>query len=243
MQAPEADLQRFAHIQDPLRRTYCAMVHRLDLNVGKILEELRAQRLESRTLVVFLSDNGGPNAPQVSNGSVNAPLRGGKTTVLEGGIRVPMIFRWPGNLPAGKTVEAMVSALDILPTFVAAAGGQVRETEQLDGVDLLPFFTGKSAQPPHDSLKWLYTAGSAIRRGDWKLVRLPDRLPLLYNLSDDPAELKNVALQHPERTAAMLQELGRWEVQAPNPVFREPASWRVRHLSFYDAEFQPAQPE
>ena len=234
MQATEEDLRRFSHIEDRLRRTYCAMVHRLDQNVGRILDELRQQEIQNDTMVVFLSDNGGQTAPGMGNGASNAPFRGGKTTLLEGGIRVPMVLRWSAAVPAGKTVDAMVSSLDLVPTFVAAAGGSIDAGERLDGVNLLPFLTGESQRTPHDALMWRYTVGTALRDGSWKLVSLPDRLPMLYDLSIDPAERNDVALDHLDRTRAMLEQLGRWEVHSPNPLFREPASWRVRHLRFYD---------
>ena len=83
---------------------------------------------------------------------------------------------------------------------------------------------------------WTYTVGSAIRSGDWKLIRLPDRLPMLYRVSADPAEQNDLALGQLDRTGAMLKELGHWEVTSPNPVFREPANWRIRHLRFYDSD-------
>lgn len=242
-QATEEDLRRFDHIKDRLRRTYCAMVYRLDQNVGKILSELSAQGIERETFVVFLSDNGGPSAPGISNGSFNVPFRGSKTTVLEGGIRVPMFFKWPAMLPAGMTKDEMVSSLDILPTFLKAAGGSIKPSEQLTGVDLLPFLTGKQEPPPHESLMWNYTVGSAIRSNEWKLIRLPDRLPMLYHLSVDPEEKNDLALGQLDRTRSMLGELGRWEVQSPNPVFREPYDWRIRHLKFYDSDFPRLQPE
>ncbi len=243
MQATEEDLKRFDSIKDKLRRTYCAMVYRLDLNVGRILAELRSQGIERDTLVVFLSDNGGPSAPGLSNGSVNAPLRGSKTTVLEGGIRVPMMVRWPANLPSGKTLDMMVSSLDLLPTFIAAAGGSTDPSEGLSGSSLLPLLTGKSDQPLHGSLMWTYTVGSAIRSGDWKLIRLPDRLPMLYHLSTDLTEQRDLALEQMDRTRAMLRELGQWELRAANPVCREPSDWRVRHLKYYDSDYQTTQPE
>jgi arylsulfatase A-like enzyme len=243
MQATADDLQRFAHIDDRLRRTYCAMVFRLDQNIGRILAELRAQDLERDTFVVFLSDNGGQSAPGLSNGSLNAPFRGGKTTVLEGGIRVPMIFKWPATLPAGTRIDAMVSSLDIFPTFVGAAGGMIGNADNLAGVDLRPFLTGNHPPPPHSSLMWNYTVGGAIRSGDWKLIRLPDRLPMLYNLAADPAEKNDLALAQIERTRGLLQALGRWEMRSPNPVFREPADWRLRHLRFYDNDCRVTQPD
>jgi arylsulfatase A-like enzyme len=92
-------------------------------------------------------------------------------------------------------------------------------------------------------MKWLYTVGTAIRDGDWKLIRLPDRLPMLYHLPVDPAELDDVSQDHPDRTRIMLRELGQWETREANPVFREPADWCQRHLRFYDANYQVTQPE
>jgi arylsulfatase A-like enzyme len=243
MQATKEDLKRFDHIENRLRRTYCAMVHRLDQNVGKIVNEIRVQGIERETFVVFLSDNGGPSAPGISNGSVNAPFRGSKTTVLEGGIRVPMIFKWPETLTSGMTIDKMVSSLDILPTFLAAAGALIPPSEKLTGVDLMPFLTGQYERTPHQSLMWNYTVGSAIRTGDWKLIRLPDRLPMLYDLAVDPGEQNDVALGQLELTRSMLGELGRWEIQSPNPVFREPYDWRIRHLKFYNTDYRILQPE
>lgn len=242
IQATEEDLSLFAHIKDKLRRTYCAMVYRLDQNVGKILNTVNEEGLERNTFVVFISDNGGP-ANSISNGSVNAPLRGQKTTLLEGGIRVPFIMKWPAKLPAGKKNDVPVSSLDICPTFILAAGGTTSEKDNYTGVNIIPFLTGQTDKIPHQTLEWRYTVGTAIREGDWKLIRLPDRLPMLYHLSDDISEQKDVALQNLERTKAMLKKLGTWEVHLPHPVFLEPADWRIRHLGFYDAEYQLIQPE
>ncbi len=242
MQATEEDLSLFTNIKDKLRRTYCAMVYRLDQNVGKIIKTVNEEGLESNTLVVFISDNGGP-ANSISNGSVNAPLRGQKTTVLEGGIRVPFIMKWPAKLTAGKKINEPVSSLDICPTFILAAGGSASEKDNYTGVNIIPFLTDQTDKIPHQTLEWRYTVGTAIREGDWKLIRLPDRLPLLYHLSDDIAEQNDVALQNLVRTKAMLKKLGTWEVHLPHSVFLEPADWRIRHLGFYDADYQLIQPE
>ncbi len=243
MQATEDDLKLFGHIKDKLRRTYCAMVYRLDQNVGRIIGTLEEEGLEDNTFVVFLSDNGGPAVDPISNGSVNAPLRGQKTTLLEGGVRVPFIFKWPAKLEAGKRIQEMVSSLDICPTFIEAAGGTASEIDSCQGVNLIPFIIGHTDDIPHYYMKWSYTVSTAIREGDWKLISLPDRLPMLYNLSEDISELNDVALQNPDRTKAMMKKLGNWEVHLPHPVFLEPASWRIRHLSFYDAKYQLIQPE
>jgi len=191
MQATDEDLKRFSHVKDKLRQTYCAMVYRLDQNIGKIMKALQEQGLERNTLVVFISDNGGPSN-SISNGSINAPLRGQKTTVLEGGIRVPFFLKWPAMLGGGKKFTAPVSALDICPTFIKAAGGLVSEKDHYTGVDILPYLTGNTKGMPHQTMEWRYTAGVAIRDGDWKLIRLPDRLPMLYHLSEDIAEQHDV---------------------------------------------------
>jgi len=241
MQATEEGLKLFAHIEDELRRTYCAMVYRLDQNIGKILKSIKDEGLEQNTFVVFLSDNGGPAIDPISNGSINAPLRGQKTTVLEGGIRVPMIFKWPSRLGNGETIDDMVLSLDIFPSFLQAAGGTILDEDNLRGIDLIPFLTRKTDKIPHTSMEWKYTVSTAIRDGKWKLIRLPDRLPMLYNIANDISELQDVSLQNPDRTKAMLKKLGTWDVHLPHPVFLEPPSWRIRHLGFYDGDYQLTQ--
>ncbi len=242
MQATEQDMALFSHIKDKLRQTYCAMVYRLDQNVGKIRKALQEQGLEQNTVVVFISDNGGP-ANSIANGSVNAPLRGQKTTLLEGGIRVPFFLKWPAKLVGGKQFTDPVSLLDIFPTFIAAAGIAVSEKDQYTGVDLFPYLTTAMKNIPHQTMEWRYTVSTAIRDGDWKLIRLPDRLPMLYHLSDDISEQKDVSLLYPEKTTAMLKKLGTWEIRLPHSVFQEPVEWRIRHLGFYDAVYQLVQPK
>lgn len=241
MQALEKDLQRFSHIKDKLRQTYCAMVYRLDQNVGKILRTIQEEGLEQHTIVVFISDNGGP-ANSIANGSVNAPLRGQKTTLLEGGIRVPFFIKWPAMLAGGQKVDEPVSTLDICPSFIAAAGGIAARADIYSGVNILPYLMKQTQAKPHQALIWNYTVGAAIREGDWKLIRLPDRLPMLYHLSSDIAEQKDLSIQNPDITKTLLQKLGNWELNLPYPLFREPVDWKKRHLGYYDADFQLVQP-
>jgi arylsulfatase A-like enzyme len=243
MQATEEDLKLFSHIQDEKRRTYCAMVYRLDQNVGKITKTLKVEGLEENTFVVFLSDNGGMVLNPLSNGSNNAPLRGQKTTLLEGGIRVPFIFKWPAVFEKGKTVNDFVLSLDICPTFIEAAGGKISENDNYTGVSLIRFLTSQTSEIPHQSMFWGYTVTTAIREGDWKLISLPDRFPMLYSLADDHSEQNDLAFQNLDRTKALLKKLGTWEIRLPHPVFLEPADWRIRHLGFYDGEYQLVQPE
>lgn len=239
LQAREEDLARFAFIQDKNRRTYCAMVARLDDQIGRLLEHLRATVLMEKTLVVFLSDNGGPVD---QNASLNAPLNGQKGILLEGGLRVPFVFSWPGQLPAGRTFAPPMSALDLAPTFLRLAHAPESEFAGLAGVDLLPRLTGADDTPPHAELMWRFTISAAIREGDWKLVRLPDRLPLLFNLRADLSEQRDVALENLDRTKAMLARLGDWDVRLPHPVTLEGAVWKRRQLNLYDAKYPLTQP-
>jgi len=239
LQARAEDLEHFAMIGDPKRRTYCAMVARLDHAVGRLIDALHQQGLAENTLIVFLSDNGGPVD---QNASLNAPLNGQKGMVLEGGVRVPFVLSWPGHLPAGKRYSPPISTLDLLPTFLARAQGALEPSADREGVDLWSRLVGSDSSAPHSSLRWRFTISAAIREGDWKLIRLPDRLPLLFNLREDLSEQHDVALDHVEITRALLARLGQWDVRLPHPVFLEGAEWKARQLNLYDAKFPLRQP-
>ena len=239
MEARAEDLGNFAFIKDKKRRTYCAMVARLDHQVGRLLDAVRAEGLAEKTLVVFLSDNGGPVD---QNASLNAPLNGQKGILLEGGMRVPFVMSWPGRLPAGRFYAPAISALDLAPTFLRLAKAEEVEFKGLSGVDLWPHLSSGSATRPHDTLKWRFTVSAAIREGDWKLVRLPDRLPVLFNLRDDVSEQQDVAMENLGRTRSLLAQLGDWDVRLPHPVTMEGAVWKRRQLNLYDAQYPLVQP-
>lgn len=238
MQALEKDLALFGHITDKKRRTYAAMVYRLDVNVGKIIEALKKEGLTENTLVVFLSDNGGP---VFSNASLNAPYNGSKGILLEGGVHVPFIMSWPGVLPKGQTYEHEVSALDLTPTFLVLAGVAKKDGHPFSGKNLLPYILGEKTDAPHTNLKWRFTISAAIREGDWKLIRLPDRLPLLFHLPTDISEKKNLSLENIEKTQELLKKLGDWDVGLPHPVFLEGAEWKKNQLDLYDREYRVEQ--
>lgn len=239
MQATEEDLAQYNHIKDPKRRTYAAMVHRLDVNIGKIVTAVNQQGISENTLIVFISDNGGPVS---SNASLNAPYNGQKGILLEGGIHVPFVMNWPNTLPAGLTYPHPVSSLDITPTFVEMAGG-ISQDHEFDGINLISFVLDGNSAIPHPDLKWRFTISAAIREGDWKLVRLPDRLPQLYHLPSDTSEQTNVALEHLKKTEQLLKKLGDWDVGLPHPVFLEGAIWRRNQLNLYDRKYQLEQPK
>ena len=143
------------------------MMSAMDDAVGQVLAKVREMGQEENTLIFFLSDNGGPTQQTTSK---NGPLRGFKATTLEGGVRVPFCVQWKGKIPAGKTYDHPIIQLDILPTALAAAGGKVDPAWKLDGVDLLPYLTGKNTGKPHETLYWRFGEQWAIRHGDWKLV-------------------------------------------------------------------------
>jgi arylsulfatase A-like enzyme len=230
MQATDERRARFWSISDPQRRTYAAMTAALDEGVGRVLAKLREENLEQQTLVIFLSDNGGPTVQGTAiNGSRNSPLRGSKRTTLEGGIRVPLAARWPGRLPAGAVYEHPVIHLDLVPTVLAAAGISASPEWRLDGVDLLPYWSGRLTGPPHSTLYWKFSAQMAIRRGDWKLVRYhpaadgpmgrsPQRSAgatpaRLYNLAWDLGETTDLAARYPETVRELEGAWQEWNAQ------------------------------
>lgn len=210
-------LERVKHIKEEPRRTYAAMVVGLDDAVGRILRQLREDGLEERTLIFFLSDNGGPVE---DNGSLNAPLRGRKGQMWEGGIRVPFIAQWKGVLPAGKAYERPVSSLDILPTALAAAGISGVPSAPLDGVDLIPYFTGKKSGDPHEMLYWRIAERDiwAVRSGDHKLIQQFGKRGL-YDLSSDIGEDANQLTKLREVRNRLEVAHDEWSATLPKPLW------------------------
>ena len=218
MQAPQEEMERFAHIEDVQRRIFAGMLSRLDVSVGQILEALREQGLEQDTIVWFLSDNGGPTAELTSS---NAPLRGGKGQLYEGGVRVPFLLKWPGVVAAETVDRRAVISLDIYSTSAAAAGCDLSRAK-LDGVDLKPWLTTTVSgglissdgadNRPHQTLYWRVGERAALREGDWKVVRQPSRgKPLrweLFQLSDDLPESRDLSNEAPDQLHRLVS---RWE--------------------------------
>lgn len=208
LQGADAYMARFGHIDDIHRRIFAAMLGNLDDSVGAVLAKLRETGLEEDTLVFFLSDNGGPTRELTSS---NLPLRGEKGDVYEGGIRVPFMVQWKGRLPEGQVFEDPVIALDIFGTAAAVAGAPLPKNRPIDGVDLMPYLTGSRSGQPHEVLFWRMNQRTAVRVGDWKLLRNPQRGDSdwhLYNLVDDLVEQRDLAQANAEKFAE-LQEV--WE--------------------------------
>lgn len=249
--APETGLQN---------ATYLAAIEHLDHSVGRIMQTLDDTGLTENTIVVFLSDNGGIknqyNLPQWDGSPLdgskplslkeqqfdNAPLREGKGSVFEGGIRVPCIVRWPGVIEPGSVSASPIHVVDWFPTLCGAAG--IRLQQATEGTDLLPVFQGDSIPEralfwylPLYDLRWASTPSAAIRRGDWKLIEyFGDSYDAnqqyhignkseLYNLRQDIGETTDLADEHPQRTQTLRQELVQWiksipaEIPTSNPHF------------------------
>lgn len=220
MQGADAYMERFASIDDIHRRIFAAMLGNLDDSVGAVLDKLRETDLEKDTLIFFLSDNGGPTKELTSS---NLPLRGGKGDVYEGGIRVPFLVQWKGKLPAGQVYEKPVVSLDIFGTAAALARAPLPKGRSIDGVDLMPYLRGEKSGRPHETLFWRQGPRTAIRVGDWKLLRNGRREGSpwqLYNLATDLVEQNDLAATEAEKFAQMQRA---WEEM--NGQMAEPA-WR-----------------
>jgi arylsulfatase A-like enzyme len=217
---------------------YAAMIASLDENVGRLLAAVEQLKLTENTLVVFTSDNGG-----IRDISYQDPLRAGKGSYCEGGIRVPLIIRWPDKVAAGSRCEVPVTNLDFYPTFQSILG-EKSESSLLDGDDIISLLYGKSM--PERTLYWHFPIylqaynpkedggydplfrtrpGSVIRQGDWKLhIYYEDNKIELYNLKEDIGETQNLAKKYPEKANALQQQLQSWldKIQAPIPKIPNP---------------------
>lgn len=207
MEAPPKYLDRFPNIQNEKRRKYAAMLSAMDDAVGAVLDKLRAEGLAEKTLIAFISDNGGPIP---NNASDNGIYRATKGTVYEGGIRVPYMLHWPARLPKGKTVETPVISLDLLPTFLVSAG-QMPAEGTFDGVNILWHAMGEEKGEAHEALFWRFGTRKAIRKGNWKMLRRADKPWELYDLAKDPGETTDLAAKEEATVASLLAAYTDWE--------------------------------
>lgn len=218
LQGADSYMKKYAHIEDLHRRIFAAMLANLDDSVGRVLAKLRSEGLEENTLVIFLSDNGGPTRELTSS---NLPLRGGKGQMYEGGLRVPAMMQWKGTLPSGQLYENPIWSVDFLPTAAALAGAKPPATT--DGVDLLPYLTGQKEGRPHDILYWRQGKKAALRSGDWKALshrRLGDSPKWeLFNLANDPHERIDLASEHEEKLLELRRAWSELDAQMADPLF------------------------
>ena len=214
-QVPDEYLKPYANIKGT-RRTYAGMCAAMDEAVGQVLAALDEKNIRDNTLIIFSSDNGGNGVGK------NRPLRAGKSTIYEGGVRVCACVNWPGRIPAGAVINEPLHAVDWFPTLVKLAGGSLDQKLPLDGLDIWPVLT-QGAKSPHDALLLCGTVPQrvAIRAGDWKLLlnakeKDAEEAPAdepggnkveLYNLATDIGEQKNLAAEQPEKVNELRAQL------------------------------------
>lgn len=233
LSAPPELLEKFAGIADEGRRAYAAMVHAMDAAIGEVIGKLEATNQKDHTLIFFVSDNGGPDLSARTGKpcfTSNAPLKGFKGQVYEGGVRVPFLVSWPARLKP-SVYDHPVIALDFLPTALAAAGASLPADREIDGVDLLPRLTGELSKPPHPALFWRSGGPGgnyAARMGDWKFVRNGKSAPELYNLADDISESRNLAAEKLEALARIEAAVKQWDRKNIAPIFESPKAGKPK---------------
>ena len=213
---------RFPQIKDHQLRVYAAMVAALDDQVGRILDAVDASGQANNTLIYFASDNG---CAMYWPGLCSCtPLRGGKLSHYEGGVRVPFMMRWPGHIKSDSVYREVVSLLDILPTSVAAAGGRLPTDRIYDGVDIVPYVTGQKPGLPHDMLAWRRLPLFSIRQGDWKLWESVNdqsgkygEYKLLFNLKNDLNETTDQAARNPQKVRELEALARQWSAMLIDP--------------------------
>jgi arylsulfatase A-like enzyme len=219
LQATEKYLSRFPNIGNEKRRTYAAMISAVDDGVGRVLDTLEELRLSKKTIIFFLSDNGGP---EDKNASDNGALRGGKGDAWEGGFRVPYAVMWPGTLPVGVEYDQPVSSLDILATAAGLAGAPEDPARPLDGINLIPYLAGKDNGVPHEAIYLRKFDGGqyTVRSDDYKMIIPWDKAaPQLYNLKKDIGENQDIAAQHPEKLQQLETLRRKWNSELVEPRF------------------------
>lgn len=214
---------RFPQIHDHQLRVYMAMLSALDDQVGRVMAAVRASGQAGNTIIVFASDNG---CAEYFPGLCSCtPLRGGKLSHYEGGVRIPFVMSWPDRFKPDTIYRQPVSLLDVVPTAVAAAGGKLPTDRVYDGVNLLPYLSGKKSGAPHDDLFWRRQPLISMRQGDWVLWESNDAsgpygsYKLLFNLHDDLNETKNLAAEHPGQVKEMEDQMNAWSKGMADPLW------------------------
>ncbi|MEL7040538.1 MAG: sulfatase [Pseudomonadota bacterium] len=219
LQATRADYDAVGDLEPHRLRVYAAMIHALDRSVGRVMDKLEAEGLAENTIVVLSSDNGG--AGYVSLPEVNAPFRGWKITLFEGGIRVPMFIKWPERIAPGTVVDTPVAHIDLLPTLADAAGADLPTDRIIDGRNILVEATGTGTiERPNDAIFWQSGDYRVVRAGDWKLqVDGNQNTNWLFDLAADPTEQTNLADERPEKLAELKALLEAHHADAVPPLY------------------------
>ena len=238
-QATQGDYQALSAIRDGKTRVYGAMVRALDRGVGKVMGALKAKGIDRDTLVIFTNDNGGAWYSGLAD--INKPYRGWKGTFFEGGIRVPFFMRWPGRIAPGQRLNFPAQHIDVFPTLAAAAGATLPSGRRIDGIDLLPFVTGK-APPAARTLFWRSGGYEAVRDGAWKLQvsQNPPRT-WLFDLAADPTERKDLSARRADIVQRLRAELAAHDRELAKPLWPALLEEPIRIDVPEDAPWKPGQ--
>lgn len=228
-QAPDEYLERYKNIGDPTRRAYAAMITCMDDEIGKVVAALDRKKMRDNTLIVFMSDNGGNQTAMlagdvdVSNLKLpanNAPYRGGKGMLYEGGTRVPALANWPGRIAAGN-VDGMIHVVDMFPTLAGLAGAKINGGKPLDGLDVWSTISEGTNSPRHEIVYNIEPFRGGVRIDDWKLIwrtPLPSAIEL-YNIPQDPSEATNLAPGNVEKVAELKIRIEQLARESVKPLF------------------------
>ena len=215
VQAPESYVARYrGKVKDEKLARYMGAVTCMDDSIGEVMDALKQKGVDENTLVLFLSDNGG------SGNGGNAPLRGAKSTMWEGGLRVPFIARWPGKLPAGKVTDEFLTSLELVPTLLAVTGAPAPVGVKLDGFDMMPILRGERPSP-RTKMFWERRADKAARVGHWKWVDSAKGSGL-FDLSTDLGETHDLSKEMPGKLAEMKAAFAAWRQEMDESEPRGP---------------------
>ena len=219
LQATKEDYDAVGDIKPHRLRVYAAMMRSIDRSVGRIMKKLEEEGLAENTIVVFSSDNGG--AGYIGLPEINAPYRGWKQTLYEGGIRVPLFMRWPAKIAPGTRVDDPVAHIDVMPSLAAAGRADLPEGVVIDGVNLLPAISGSGrVTRENDAIFWQSGDYQVVRAGDWKLQRGGRKgHVVMHDLANDPTEQNNLADSMPEKRAELIALLDQHQANRRPPVY------------------------
>lgn len=239
LEAPQKTIDKYKHIKNGQRRTYAAMVDEMDQGVGMVVDALKKTGKFDNTLIFFLSDNGGVTAKpghESENWANNGPFRKGKGSMLEGGTHVPFLLHWPAGLPKGEEFTGLVSSLDIAATAVALGGGDT-SGQPIDGVNLIPFLTGKKGGSPHDALYWRAQSGVAwaVRTPSAKylLENWGGKKGQLYDMVNDPYETTDIVNSSPEKRAELAKLWNDWNSKNIANIPLQANAYQKKRLKMY----------
>lgn len=229
-QAPQDYLDQYKNIGDPSRRAYAASATAMDDQIGRVIAALRQKKMLDDTLIVFQSDNGGTRDPlfagaitdmsQVVLPADNGPYRDGKGSLYEGGTRVVALASWPGHIKEGTTVNEVIHTVDLYPTLVDLAGGELSKSKPLDGVDVWGTISEGKPSPRTEVVYNIEPFRAALRQGEWKLIwhtLLPEKIEL-YNIAQDPSETKNLAAENPDKVAVLQKRINELAAQSEKSI-------------------------